>query len=175
MMWKSPILLIAAIISSPSQAAAFVPSTLTTSRLSRILQSHPDEIAQLRQDFDTNGVKAKAVLLDLRELDEWTAGHLQAATPAPLSTITSGKWMDMRGQYYPGTFPIDRRTGVAIVKNLKIYLIHDDDAQTASSLFQKMGYSNVISLSENYEELATAYGVSSIVAGGVDRLTDDNG
>lgn len=169
-MLKPPILLV--LISIISQAAAFlsVPTT-TTCRL----QSHPEHISQLLQDFNTEGAAAKAILLDVRELDEWTAGHLLAATPAPLSVLTGGKWMDSStGKYYPGTFPIDRRTGVAIVKNVKIYLIHDH-AKQAADLFAKMGYSNVVTLSENYEELAAKHGVSSIATGGVNKLTDDNG
>jgi len=156
-----------------SQATAFlsVPTRTTTCRL----QSHPEHISQLLQDINTEGAAAKAILLDVRELDEWTAGHLQSATPAPLSVLTSGQWMDTStGKYYAGTFPIDRRTGVAIVKNVKIYLIHDN-AKQAAELFAKMGYSNVVALSENYEELAAKHGVSSIATGGVDRLTDDNG
>ena len=171
------------LISSISEAAAFlpVPPTTPTSRCSAYRyttsrrQSHPDQISELLQDFNTNGVAAKAILLDVRELEDWTAGHLQAATPAPLSGLKGGKWMDSStGQYYPGTFPIDRKTGVAIAKNLKIYLIHDDGKQ-AEDLFAQMGYSNVVPLSETYGELATAHGVSTIATGGVNKLTDDNG
>jgi rhodanese-related sulfurtransferase len=136
------------------------------------LHAHPEHIQQLSANV---GVGGKAFLLDLRELDEWTSGHLADACPAPLSALCSGTWMDSKtGIFSPGTFPIDPFTGVAIKQNAKIY-IHCDAtgvrASKAADLFQMMGYSDVVPLVEGFQELATME-VSSVVTGGPNALTD---
>jgi rhodanese-related sulfurtransferase len=136
------------------------------------LRAHPEHILQLRADV---GVGGKAFLLDVRELDEFTDGHLAEACPAPLSGLLTGKWMDSTtGAFHAGTFPIDRFTGVAIVKNKKIY-VHSTTglrASKAADLFKMMGYSNVVSLSEGFQELATMEVSSVVTGGGPNALTD---
>jgi rhodanese-related sulfurtransferase len=77
------------------------------------------------------------------------------------------------GKVYPGTFPIDPFTGVAIKKNAKIY-VHSTTglrASKATELFKNMGYSDVVLLAEGIHELATME-VSSVVTGGPNALTD---
>lgn len=61
--------------------------------------------------------------------------------------------------------------GVAIVSKARIYLTHDVDKQ-AEDMLAKMGYSNVVVLSESYEEIASLHGVSEVVQGGLNELTD---
>jgi rhodanese-related sulfurtransferase len=135
------------------------------------LRAHPEHILQLCNDI---GVGGKTLLLDVRELDEWTDGHLADACPAPLSALLAGTWMDSStGKFYPGTFPIDPFTGVAILRNAKIY-VHSATglrASEAADLLKKMGYSNVVLLAEGFKELATME-VSSVVTGGPNALTD---
>jgi rhodanese-related sulfurtransferase len=135
------------------------------------LRAHPEHIQQLCNDIGFGG---KSLLLDVRELDEWTDGHLADACPAPLSALSAGTWMDSStGKFYPGTFPINPFTGVAILRNAKIY-VHSatgSRASEATDLFKKMGYSNVVLLAEGFQELATME-VSSVVTGGPNTLTD---
>lgn len=105
------------------------------------LRAQPEHIQQLCTDV---GVGGTAFLLDVRELNEWTDGHLAEACSAPLSVLSEGKWMDSTGKFHPGSFPIDPFTGVAIKKNAKIY-IHCAKglrASKAADLFTTMGYSN---------------------------------
>mmetsp|Transcript_37555 Transcript_37555/g.42914 ORF Transcript_37555/g.42914 Transcript_37555/m.42914 type:complete len:166 (+) Transcript_37555:128-625(+) len=128
-------------------------------------------IADYKADFK---VSPKTFLLDVREHNEWAEGHLKFATPAPLSQLTSGRWMDnTTGKYYPGTFPIDRYTSVAILKNVKIY-IHckmGGRAKQAGELLNQMGYQNVVVIEETFDELVAAE-ICEVVKGEVQSLTD---
>jgi rhodanese-related sulfurtransferase len=135
------------------------------------LCAHPEHIQQLVTDV---GVGGKAFLLDVRELDEWTNGHLAAACSAPLSVLSEGRWMDSTtGKFYPGSFPIDPFTGVSIKKNAKIY-IHCAKglrASKAADLFKTMGYTNVMPLAEGFQELVNME-VSTVLTGGPNALID---
>jgi rhodanese-related sulfurtransferase len=132
--------------------------------------SQPEHILQLCADIKEGG---KTILLDVREPDEWTSGHLADACSAPLSLLSAGRWMDSKGKFLPGSFPIDPFTGVAIKKNAKIY-IHcaaGMRAKKAAELFTLMGYSNVMPLAEGFQALATME-VSSVLTGGTNALID---
>eukprot|EP00547_Thalassionema_nitzschioides_P017073 CAMPEP_0194235132 /NCGR_PEP_ID=MMETSP0158-20130606/2715_1 /TAXON_ID=33649 /ORGANISM="Thalassionema nitzschioides, Strain L26-B" /LENGTH=165 /DNA_ID=CAMNT_0038968529 /DNA_START=40 /DNA_END=534 /DNA_ORIENTATION=- len=128
-------------------------------------------IADYKADFQ---VSPKTFLLDVREPNEWAEGHLKYAPPAPLSQLTSGRWMDnTNGKYYPGTFPIDRYTSVAIMKNLKIY-VHckmGERAKQAGELLNQMGYQNVVVIEETFDELVAAE-ICELMTGEVQSLTD---
>lgn len=115
-------------------------------------------VADLKVSFEKN--LRKTFLLDIRELDEWTEAHLAWATPSPLSKLSAGKWMDNKtGVYYPGTFPIDRFTSVAINTNTKIW-VHckngGEGTKEAVELLKQMGYLEVVALKETFDELAEA-------------------
>jgi rhodanese-related sulfurtransferase len=135
------------------------------------LRAHPEHILELTKNVGEGGT---AFLLDVREVDEWTNGHLAAACSAPLSVISEGRWMDSTtGKFYPGSFPIDPFTGVALKKDAKIY-IHCAKglrASKAADLFKTMGYTNVMPLAEGFQELATME-VSSVLTGGPNTLID---
>jgi phage shock protein E len=45
-----------------------------------------DSITVVKENIDSG----KAILLDVRELDEWNSGHLEAAAHLPLSRIKKG-------------------------------------------------------------------------------------
>jgi len=128
-------------------------------------------IADVKADFAIN---PKTFLLDVREPNEWAQGHLALASPSPLSQLTSGTWMDSAtGIFAPGSFPIDRATGVAILKNKKIY-IHckmGGRAKQAALLLNQMGYNNVVSLEETFDQLAAA-DICEVVVGQVEDLFD---
>ena len=115
MMFKASALLL--LISIISQGAAFHPAARHhPSRSTFRLHSTPEQIAELKKDFSGDGSAAKAILLDVRELEPFTAGHLNNATPAPLSVLLSGQWMDSStGIFSPGSFPIDRLTGEYLI------------------------------------------------------------
>jgi rhodanese-related sulfurtransferase len=168
--------------STPAVASAAFTTNSPVSLLSRganlrsagmqvRLRAHPEHILQLCTDV---GVGGTAILLDVREVDEWTEGHLAEACSAPLSVLSEGRWMDSTtGKFYPGTFPIDPFTGVAIKKNAKIY-IHCAKglrASKAADIFKTMGYTNVMPLAEGFQELA-AMEVSSVLTGGPNALID---
>jgi rhodanese-related sulfurtransferase len=77
------------------------------------------------------------------------------------------------GKFSPGSFPIDRSTGVAIMPNKKVY-IHckmGGRAKQAGELLAQMGYQNVVVLEETFEELVAAQ-VCDVVVGEVQDLTD---
>lgn len=130
--------------------------------------------------FNAAAVKAsfkinpKTFLLDVREPSEWAEGHLALATPSPLSQLTSGTWMDnTTGKFSPGTFPIDRFTGVAMKPNKTVY-IHckmGGRAKQAGELLTSMGYKDVVVLTETFEELCAA-GICDVITGEVLDLTD---
>lgn len=130
-------------------------------------------------DFKADMVNPKSFILDVREADEWNDGHLALATPSPLSQLQSGTWMDSTtGVISPGSFPIDRKTSVAILKNKKIF-IHScakggTRAKKAAELLAQMGYSDVVALEETFDELAAA-GLCDVVTGTVQSLFDATG
>jgi rhodanese-related sulfurtransferase len=133
-------------------------------------QAQPEHIQKLCANVCLGGT---AFLIDVRELDEGTAGHLAEACSAPLSTLSAGRWMDKMGEFHPGTFPIDPFTGVAMKQNANIY-VHcamGGRASKAAELFTSMGYSNVTPLAEGFQELA-AMEVSAVFTGEPNALTD---
>jgi rhodanese-related sulfurtransferase len=81
--------------------------------------------------------------------------------------------MNSAGIFAPGSFPIDRSTGVAIVKNKKIY-IHckmGGRAKQAALLLNQMGYNDVVALEETFDQLAAA-DICEVVVGQVEDLFD---
>ena len=77
------------------------------------------------------------------------------------------------GKFSPGSFPIDRATGVAIMPNKKVY-VHckmRGRAKQAGDLLTQMGYQDVVVLEETFDELVAAE-ICDIVMGEVQDLTD---
>ncbi|MFK4149658.1 rhodanese-like domain-containing protein [Streptomyces sp. NPDC004065] len=56
-----------------------------------LLRSGPDRVGVDEARRRTRGADAPAVLLDVRERDEWSAGHAPGAVHAPLSGLTLGE------------------------------------------------------------------------------------
>ena len=129
-------------------------------------------VADIKAAFQLN--PKKTFLLDVREPNEWAEGHLALASPNPLSQLTSGTWMDSAtGKFLPGSFPIDRSTGVAIMPNKKVY-IHckmGGRAKQAAELLTQMGYKDLVVLEETYDQLVAAE-ICDVVVGEVQDLTD---
>ena len=153
-------------------SSAFTPSFAHTKKKSKHSTSAIFNAADFKVAYDLN--PRNTFLLDIREPDEWAEAHLSIATPNPLTVLSSGKWMDTTtGKYYPGTFPIDRFTGVSIVKNAKIY-VHckmGDRAKEGVEMLEQMGYSEVVALAETFDELVAAQ-LCDIISGEVQSLTD---
>jgi rhodanese-related sulfurtransferase len=151
--------------------SAFTP-TATRSSTSTASTSALFSASDVKAAFKLN--PKKTFLLDVREPNEWAEGHLALASPNPLSQLTSGTWMNnATGKFSPGSFPIDRSTGVAIMPNKKVY-IHckmGGRAKQAGELLAQMGYQNVVVLEETFEELVAAQ-VCDVVVGEVQDLTD---
>ena len=87
----------------------------------------------------------QAVLLDVREQDEWQQGHLEQAILVPLSDITAGiipENLDKNTKTY-----IHCRSGKRVL--------------TALPLLEAEGFENIITLDEGFEQLAN-YGFKSL-------------
>ena len=149
---------------------AFTPFLATTPTTNNPSTTTLFNINDLKLAFKLN--PSRTFLLDVREPTEWAEAHLALASPSPLSKLTSGKWMDNKtGVFTPGTFPIDRATGVAIKLNTSIY-VHckmGGRAKEAVELLKKMGYSKAVALEETFDELAA---ICDVVAGEIQDLTD---
>lgn len=150
-------------------AIAFGPLSHSFARRRATALSGAADIAQLKTDM----AGGKTILLDVREPDEWNLGHLALASPAPLSELTAGTWMNSAGEFIPGTFPTDPSTGVGIVMKKKIY-VHckaGGRAKQAVKLLVKMGYANAVALDEGFDELAEL-GVCGVMTGAANELVD---
>lgn len=129
-----------------------------------------------------HAVNAGATLLDVREPNEFAAGHLLGATPAPLSAMQSGGTLDLKpgsatyGQMGKFTYPQDRQTGVAIILTQKIY-VHCAAgvraAKAAAFMAETMGYQDVRPLKEGFQELAEL-DVAEVSRGEAESLVDPN-
>mmetsp|Transcript_8343 Transcript_8343/g.9747 ORF Transcript_8343/g.9747 Transcript_8343/m.9747 type:complete len:168 (-) Transcript_8343:443-946(-) len=153
--------------------SAFTPGGSIARPLSNsALFSVSDDVSDVKNALLLN--PKKTFLLDVREPNEWAEGHLALASPNPLSQLTSGTWMDnATGMFSPGSFPIDRSTGVAIMPNSKVY-IHckmGGRAKQAGELLTQMGYKQVVVLEETYDELVAA-DICDVVVGEIQDLTD---
>ena len=98
-----------------------------------------DSLATVKENL----TKKKAVLLDVREANEWTAGHLAAATNKPLSQLS------------------DEKSLAALVKELnkdQIIYCHckaGRRALTAAEILKKQGF-DVRPLKQGYDQLLEA-------------------
>ena len=63
----------------------------------RAAEPTKDSLQAVRQNLDGG----KAVLIDVRELDEWNDGHLSGASLLPLSRIEKGVSADQLGKVAP--------------------------------------------------------------------------
>ncbi len=79
----------------------------------------------------------KVQLLDIREPDEWQAGHLASAVLFPLSSI--------RENNIPDGLDKSRKT--------YIHCRSGNRVRTGGPLLQAMGFKDVVILYEGYEEL----------------------
>ncbi|MBD3419211.1 MAG: rhodanese-like domain-containing protein [Chitinivibrionales bacterium] len=93
-------------------------------------------LKSLQKELNDNA----AQLLDVRELDEWDAGHLRDARLVPLSQLR-------RGDY-----PAD------LDKSAKTYLHcrSGNRVRIAAPLLEKLGFERLIPLSEGYKDLVGA-------------------
>mmetsp|Transcript_22764 Transcript_22764/g.33723 ORF Transcript_22764/g.33723 Transcript_22764/m.33723 type:complete len:168 (-) Transcript_22764:161-664(-) len=152
--------------------SAFAPSTTIIARNPSSSNSILFSVADVKTEFKLS--PNKTYLLDVREPAEWAEGHLALASPNPLSELTKGTWMNSAtGVFSPGSFPIDRKTGVAIMTNRKIY-IHckmGGRAKQAAELLTQMGYKDVTALEETFDQLEAAE-ICEVVRGEVQDLTD---
>jgi rhodanese-related sulfurtransferase len=78
-----------------------------------------------------------ALLLDVREMDEWQAGHLALATLVPLSTLD--------GRTVPQS--------ISSNKHLYVHCKAGGRAVKAAALLQQQGYGSVTALKEGYSAL----------------------
>jgi rhodanese-related sulfurtransferase len=95
------------------------------------------------ETIQKNLAEKKAVLLDVRELSEWNAGHLRDAVLVPLSKLRAAK---------------DPKEVLKDVDSKKIIYCHcraGGRALTAAKLLKQQGY-DVRPLKQGYEELMKA-------------------
>lgn len=84
----------------------------------------------------------KAVLVDVREPDEWNKGHVQGAISLPLSSLKKGDTSAVESQ-----LPKDKIVYTHCVMGVR--------ALKAAKILEKLGY-NVRPLSAGYEDLVKA-------------------
>lgn len=78
-----------------------------------------------------------AILMDVRELDEWNEKHLEFARLMPLSELEKG--------FFPEDIPKDVR--------IYTYCRRGRRCSAARVILSEAGYSNVVGLSTSYENL----------------------
>ncbi|MCM8538933.1 MAG: rhodanese-like domain-containing protein [Lentisphaeraceae bacterium] len=83
--------------------------------------------------------EGKAQLLDVREFNEWQAGHLKQAFLAPLSQL--------EGFQEPDDVEMDVKTYIHCRSGQRVL--------RAKPILEEMGFEEVIALNEGFEELAS--------------------
>jgi rhodanese-related sulfurtransferase len=81
----------------------------------------------------------QAILLDVREIDEWEEGHLTTAKWVPLSTL--------RNYELPEGQEFDKS------KKTYIHCRSGQRVQIAAPILEEIGFGDVIPLSEGFDEL----------------------
>ncbi|MBL8829011.1 MAG: rhodanese-like domain-containing protein [Planctomycetaceae bacterium] len=99
-------------------------------------QPSKDSLPVVKQNLESG----KAVLLDVREMDEWQMGHLAAASLLPLSRIERGVSADQLNQFVPGD------------KIIYLHCAYGSRSVSAAGLLQKTGR-DVRALSQGYDDL----------------------
>lgn len=95
-----------------------------------------EHIKQMVEEINSG----EAVLLDVREQQEYDEGHLNTAKLVPLSALQAGQ---------------EPPSGLDLDKNRKTYLHCRSGRRvyTAAPILEKMGFHNVIPLNEGYIDL----------------------
>lgn len=91
-------------------------------------------VQQLQNELD----KGIALLVDVRETQEWDAGHLKKAISLPLSDIGSENIPDLLSQH----------------KRVYLHCVAGVRVKSAKRKLEKMGFSGVVALKEGYADLA---------------------
>ncbi|BBM89229.1 hypothetical protein COTS27_00924 [Spirochaetota bacterium] len=90
-------------------------------------------IAKMLKEIETG----KAILLDVREQEEWDAGHLELADLVPLSKLKEG--------YKPKLETSKKR--------IYLHCRSGNRVNTAKPLLQKKGFKDVVALKEGFNQL----------------------
>ncbi len=91
-----------------------------------------DHLVKLKQELEAGS----ALLLDVREMHEWDAGHLKDAQFVPLSALKEGIDPD-----------VDK------TKTIYLHCRSGGRVRTARPILEGMGYNPVIDLREGFAEL----------------------
>lgn len=83
--------------------------------------------------------RGEAQLFDVREIDEWRAGHLVQAELVPLSGLQLGQ--------LPAEFDKAKKTYLHCRSGVRVY--------SAAPILEQMGFAAVVPLDEGFEELVT--------------------
>ncbi|MCM8529294.1 MAG: rhodanese-like domain-containing protein [Lentisphaeraceae bacterium] len=93
-----------------------------------------EHLETLKQEL----AEGKAQLLDVREFNEWQAGHLKQAVLVPLSQL--------EGFQEPDDAEMDVKTYIHCRSGQRVL--------RAKPILEEMGFEEVIALGEGFEELA---------------------
>ena len=108
----------------------------------------------------------QAILLDVRETNDFEAGHISCAMPAPFKSSLAKM-----------IYPENRDTAVGIELNRRLY-VHASDgssaAAAASFIAEKMGYADVIPLDATFDEIADS-GIGPVAYGPTESLFESAG
>ena len=92
-----------------------------------------ENLADVKEELESG----EALLVDVREREEWDAGHVKRARFVPLSSLQNGKFPDL-----------DRS------KKLYLYCRSGRRVHSANELLKAMDFRRVIPLAEGFRELA---------------------
>ncbi len=113
------------------------PAGLGSSVAATVSKEAPAHIKQLVKELHAG----TALLVDVREVEEWEAGHIEAALLVPLSGLQTGADVDLLAEK-------ERQT-----RKLYLYCRSGNRVRVAKPLLQQQGYQRVIALKEGFNEL----------------------
>ena len=120
------------------RACAIAVILLTLSTFVSALEHTREPVEEIKKAVDDG----KAVIVDVREKREWTAGHLTGALLVPLSELNET-------QKVPDTIPKD--------KPIYVHCMVGGRALTATEILKKLGY-DARAVGQKYGELCKTFG-----------------
>ncbi len=123
--------------------AAFLATLVVISTYSFAIDHTTDSLETIEQNLADD----VAVLVDVREQNEWDAGHIEYAFFAPLSVLSENEWTAEQ---------IFKEFGVSSDKIIYIYCRSGRRALIAGDIFVSSGFDDVRPLRFGFLDLANA-------------------
>jgi len=117
-----------------ARAAAWAPAAAFTRRFATSLGALPEHLARARAEIDAGD----ALLVDVREAEEWAGAHFASATHAPLSAL-------QRGDAPAAVLDADKRLYLHCAAGIRVH--------PARACLAALGVDDVVPLAEGIGEL----------------------